>query len=347
MAANTSINGIMGSGSAGVDTDNMAVLPKIHEALEVVHSPYSSNDSRKDAQLFLEDIKNDEKASFYGFHLAFDKTQSPVVRHYALSLLEHAIKHKWGDYTQEQAVALRNCVLELSQDVSREDPAYLRNKIALLWVEVAKRSWAGEWMDMDAMLVRLWEVPDSSAHKELVLSILEMLSDDIFNGEDTVVTIREGVLSKASVEIFTPAAVLADTFPNRQAGPDVRCGNEGWLSRITDLLSQCLSGDVQNNAELRSCAVRALAVFYSLLPWVVPNAVTATQCVPVMCEGLRAPHIEVQKVRRFLITNSYISATNHFITGILGSHAFPLLPVKLCGQRIPRSGGPIIWPQIH
>lgn len=285
----------MGSGSAGVDTDNMAVLPKIHEALEVVHSPYSSNDSRKDAQLFLEDIKNDEKASFYGFHLAFDKTQSPVVRHYALSLLEHAIKHKWGDYTQEQAVALRNCVLELSQDVSREDPAYLRNKIALLWVEVAKRSWAGEWMDMDAMLVRLWEVPDSSAHKELVLSILEMLSDDIFNGEDTVVTIREGVLSKASVEIFTPAAVLADTFPNRQAGPDVRCGNEGWLSRITDLLSQCLSGDVQNNAELRSCAVRALAVFYSLLPWVVPNAVTATQCVPVMCEGLRAPHIEVQK----------------------------------------------------
>ncbi|KAI1411519.1 ARM repeat-containing protein [Hypoxylon sp. FL1857] len=295
MTAHTSINGNMGTGGAGIDPESAAVLPEIHNALEIVYSPHSNNDARKDAQLFLEDVKNNEKASYYGFHLALDKTQSPVVRHYALSLLEHAIKHKWADYTQEQAATLRNCVLELSQDVSREDPAYLRNKIALLWVEVAKRSWAGEWMDMDAMLVRLWEVPDSAVHKELVLGILEMLSDDIFNGDDTVVAVREGVLSKASVEIFTPAAVLADTFPNRQVGPDVRCGSEGWLARITNLLRQCLSGDVQHNTELRSCAIRALAVLYSLLPWVVPNAVTATECVPVLCEGLRASHIEVQK----------------------------------------------------
>lgn len=297
MPQHTSINGNMGTGGVGVDADNMAVLPKIHEALEVVHSPYSANDARKDAQLYLENVKNDEKASYYGFHLAFDKTQPPVVRHYALSLLEHAIKHRWADYTEEQAASLRNCVLELSQGISREDPTYLRNKIALLWVEVAKRSWAGEWMDMDAMLVSLWQVPDSVVHKELVLCILEMLSDDIFNGDDPVVSVREGVLSKASVEIFTPAAVLVETFPNRQAGPDVRCGGEGWLARITDLLRQCLSGDVQHNAEVRSCAVRALALLYSLLPWVIPNAVTATQCVPVMCEGLGASHIEVQKVR--------------------------------------------------
>lgn len=285
----------MGTGGAGIDPESSAVLPKIHEALEVVYSPHSNNDARKDAQSFLEDIKNNERASYYGFHLAFDTTQSPVVRHYALSLLEHAIKHKWAEYTQEQATALRNCVLELSQNVSREDPAYLRNKIALLWVEVAKRSWAGEWMDMDAMLVRLWEVPDSAIHKELVLGILEMLSDDIFNGDDTVVAVREGVLSKASVEIFTPAAVLLDTFPNRQIGPDVRCGSEGWLARIANLLRQCLSGDVQHNAELRSCTIRALAVLYSILPWIVPNAVTATECVPVLCEALRASYIEVQK----------------------------------------------------
>ncbi|KAL7620026.1 karyopherin [Parahypoxylon ruwenzoriense] len=295
------INGNMGMGGEGVgahpaaDAETMAVLPKIHGALEIVHSPYSSNDSRKDAQLFLENVKDNEKASYYGFHLAFDKSQPPVVRHYALSLLEHAIKHKWADYTDSQAAALRTCVLELSRNVSRDDPAYLRNKIALLWVEVAKRSWAGDWMDMDSLLVQLWQVPDSAVHKELVLCILEMLSDDIFAGDDTVVAVREGVLSKASVEIFTPAAVLAETFPNRQVGPDVRCGNEGWLARITELLRHCLSGDVQHNAELRSCAVRALAVLYSLMPWIIPNAVTATRCVAVMCEGLRASHIEVQK----------------------------------------------------
>ncbi|KAI1773737.1 ARM repeat-containing protein [Hypoxylon cercidicola] len=295
MAAHNPINGIMGPGGVSVEDGNMAILSKIHQALEVVHNPYSSNDARKDAQLFLEDVKNDEKSSFYGFHLATDKAQAPIVRHYALSLLENVIKHKWGEYSQGQTEALRGCVLELAQNISGDDPAYLRSKIAALWVETAKRSWVAEWMDMDALLVRLWQVPNSAVHKELVLSILEMLSDDIFNGDDPVVAIREGILSKASVEIFTPAAVLVDTFPSREPGPDVRCGNEGWLARITGLLSQCLSGDVQHNVELRSCAVRALSVLYSLMPWVVPNAVTATECVPVMCEGLRASHIEVQK----------------------------------------------------
>ncbi|KAI5854087.1 ARM repeat-containing protein [Durotheca rogersii] len=297
------INGNMGMGGEGVgahpptavDPETMSILPEIHGALEIIHSPFSSNDSRKDAQIFLENVKDNEKASYYGFRLAIDKTQPPVVRHYALSLLEHAIKHRWAEYTDSQAVALRSCVLELSRNVSRDDPAYLRNKIASLWVEVAKRSWADDWMDMDSLLVQLWRVPDSAVHKELVLCILEMLSDDIFAGDDAVVAVREGVLSKASVEIFTPTAVLTETFPNRQAGPDVRCGDEGWLGRVTELLRHCLSGDVQHHPELRSCAIRALAVIYSLMPWIVPNAVTATRCVEVMCEGLRAPHIEVQK----------------------------------------------------
>ncbi|OTA99490.1 hypothetical protein M426DRAFT_325087 [Hypoxylon sp. CI-4A] len=295
MTTHTSINGNMGSGGVGIGANNMDVLLKIREALEVVYSPHSSNDARKDAQIFLEDVKNDENASTYGFQLAFEKSQSPVVRYYALSLLEHAIKLRWADYTPDQAAELRNCVLQLSQDVSREDPAYLRNKIALLWAEVAKRSWAVEWMDMDAMLVRLWQLPDSVVHKELVLSILEILSDDVFNRTDPVVVIREDILSRASVEIFTPTAVLVDAYPNRSPGPDVRCGNEGWLARIAELLGHCLSGDIENNAELRGCAVRAFAVLYSLLPWIILNAVTVTQCVPVMCEGLRAAHIDVQK----------------------------------------------------
>lgn len=278
------------------DTQDLGVLPKIQQALDVVYNPYTSNDERKDAQLFLESIKDTPAAPTHGFRLASDKTQSPVVRHYALSLLEHAIKHKWAGYAPPEAEALRNWVLQLSQDVAKGDPVYLRNKIALLWVEVAKRSWGAEWMDMDALLVRLWQVPDSAVHKEFVLAVLETLSDEIFNGDDMVVQVREKVLSKASVEIFTPAMVLLEAFPNREAGPEVRCGEEGWLARIVELLQQCLSGDVRNNEDLRSCAVRGFAVLYTLMPWVIPKSVAVTGAVPVLCEGLRASHIEVQKV---------------------------------------------------
>lgn len=289
-------NGTSGLGSPNGHSDGMDILPKIHKALEVVYSPYSSNPDRKDAQVFLEEVKHTDEAPSHGFNLASDKSQSPVVRHYALSLLEHAIKHRWTYYTPPQATALRNWVLELSQTISRDDPAYLRNKIAVLWVEVAKRSWVADWMDMDSNLVQLWQVSDSAVHKELVLSILESISDEVFSGDDPAVAVREGVLSKASVEVFTPAAVLLETYPNRQAGPDVRAGDEGWLVRVVELLGQCLGGDIQNNEDIQSCAVRALAVLNSLMPWVIPNAVTASGCVPVLCNALRTSHVAVQKV---------------------------------------------------
>ncbi|KAI1264540.1 ARM repeat-containing protein [Xylariaceae sp. FL1019] len=288
------------NGSVGLDprdtlsTAQPDVLTKIHKALDIVYGP-SSNEERKDAQIFLEQLKDSPDAPSNGFQLASDREQSPIVRHYALSLLEHAIKHKWAQYSAHETANLRQCVLDLSQGVAKTDPPYLRNKIALLWVEIAKRSWGAEWMDMDSLLVQLWQVPDSAVHKELVLTILETLSDEIFNGDDAVVELREKVLSKASVEIFTPSVVLLDDFPRREAGPEVRSGDEGWLARIVGLLHQCSSGDVQNNDEVRSCIVRGLAVITALMPWVIPKAVTVTQAVPVICDGLGASHLDVQK----------------------------------------------------
>lgn len=272
------------------------MLSKMHEALEVVHSPFSDNDSRRQAQSFLEEVKDVSEAPFQGYRLASDKSHPPVVRHYALSLLEHAIRYSWSTYSQEQADALRGWVLELSHAVSREDPAYLRNKTAQLWVEVAKRCWAAEWMDMDAMLVQLWQVQDSAAHKELVLFVLETLSDEVFAGDDSVVALREGALSKACVEIFTPVAVLTESFPNRQSGPDVRHGREGWLSRISEFLGYCINADAKDNDEVKACTIKGFSVLLSLMPWAIPKAIAAAQCVTVMTAGLASPHIDVQKV---------------------------------------------------
>ncbi|KAJ0384835.1 hypothetical protein COL922a_007566 [Colletotrichum nupharicola] len=271
------------------------IISQIHQALEAIHNPYSPNDSRRDAQAFLENIKGIDEAPFHGFTLASDKSQSPVVRHYALSLLEHAIKHRWADYSEQQSSTLRGWMLELCRSLSKDDPLYIRNKTAQLWVEVGMRSWGAEWMDMDELLLRLWQIPDSAVHKELVLFVLETLSDEVFNGDDAVVAMREGVLSRSCVEIFTPATVLREVFPNRTAGPEVRYGEEGWLSRVSEFLSQCLQGDAQNNDQVRSCAVKSLSVFHSLMPWAIPKAVAVANCVPVMCRALATPEVSIQK----------------------------------------------------
>jgi exportin-5 len=321
------------NGGAAHDARNggdVNVLSRIHEALQVIHSPYSTNEARREAQAFLEEVKSIDEAPFHGYTLAADKSQAPVVRHYALSLLEHAIKHRWAEYSEDQAATLRGWVLQLCQAIMKEDPLYVRNKTAQLWVEVAKRSWAAEWMDMDELLVQLWQVPDSAVHKELVLFVLETLSDEVFNGDDAVVAMREGILSKACVEIFTSSAVLADAFPNRQQGPEVRYGQDGWLARIAELLDQCLNGDVQNNDDVRGCAVKALSTLYSLMPWAIPKAISASGCVPVMSRGLAASHVGVQKVSHNILKLSYPCIVL-ICSGCFGSTSCSLFSYKLHG----------------
>lgn len=280
----------------GGESNADATLTKIREALEVVHSPYSNNDARREAQDFLEQVKSFAEAPFQGYSLASDKSQPPVVRHYALSLLEHAIRYQWNSYTEEQLVALRNWVLELSQALAQSDPGYIRNKTAQLWVEVAKRSWGADWLDMDTMLVQLWQVPDSAVHKELVLFVLETLSDEVFAGDDSVVAMREGVLSKACVEIFTPTAVLVESFPNRQPGPDVRAGPEGWLSRLNQFLDSCLNAAPENNEEVKACAIKGFSLLLSLMPWAIPKAISAADTIRVVRSGLSCSVPDIQKV---------------------------------------------------
>ncbi|KAM0195594.1 hypothetical protein ACHAPQ_001861 [Fusarium lateritium] len=289
MAANGSS---MPSADSGADSQ---VLTKIHQALEVVHSPFSTNDARRQAQTFLEEVKDFNEAPMQGYNLASDKSQSPVVRHYALSLLEHAIRYRWSSYTLEQTDAVRQWVLSLGQAVAKEDPGYIRNKTAQLWVEVAKRCWGAEWMDMDSMLYQLWEIPDSAVHKELVMFVLENLSDEVFTGDDSVVAMREGVLSKACVEIFTPTAVLVEAFPNRQPGPPVRYGDDGWLSRLSQFLDYCLNQAPKDNEEVKLCIHKGLSVFLSLMPWAIPKAVSSAHCVEVMCAGLASSQVTIQK----------------------------------------------------
>lgn len=281
---------------ANTNGGSQTQLPRIQEALEVVHNPQSNNESRQAASSYLENIKDEESAPYHGFTLAHDRGQQAVVRHFGLSLLEHAVKHKWSSYTDSQAVTVRGWVLQLSENISQDDPLYIRNKTAQLWVEIAKRCWAEQWLNMDELLVDMWQVTGTLVHKEFVLFILETLSEDIFNGEDTAAALREGVLNRACVEIFTPAVVLAEVFPERQIVLGLRCGKEGWLVRVGELLEDCLAQDMHNNEQYAVCATKCLAVYRATLPWIAPAAMITAQCLKRLCCSLAAPNISVQMV---------------------------------------------------
>lgn len=284
-----------GVGNPNGPGDGTSELHKqILRALEVVHDPRSSNALRQDASRYLEEIRSNEEAPYQGFTLASARKQPAIVRHYGLSLLDYAIRYRWTGYSPEQAEALRGWVVTLASNSEKEDPAYIMNKIAEIWVELAKRSWGLEWMNMDELLFALWS--QSVTHKILVLSVLETLSEEVFGNDDTTAALRGSDLNKACVEVFTPADVLAEYFPARDNTINTRFGKEGWLSRMAELLGWCI-GDGHLDDERKTCAVKILVTFRSIISWVVPGSLVTTHSVNRICACLAAADMPIQLVR--------------------------------------------------
>ncbi|KAI9658113.1 MAG: hypothetical protein M1829_006839 [Trizodia sp. TS-e1964] len=286
------MNGLPTISREPLPTVDTSAAAEITQALEVIYDGRSSNEARQQASMLLDRAKSAPNAPQIGFSLAIDPSQPTVVRHFALSLLEHAIRHNWLGYSDEQTEALRGWVLDLASAVNDADPLYVRNKTAQLWVSIAKRSWAADWINMDELLVRLWGGP--LVNKEFVLFILEALSEDIFNREDTIAALREKYLSKACVEIFTPNKVLTENFPARETITEVRYGQEGWLTRLGDFFSWCMENGIQSNELVRSCAIKALDTLKSVILWAIPKALIEAHSVEHICKGLAAPNVAVQ-----------------------------------------------------
>jgi exportin-5 len=269
-------------------------LSQVLQALQAIYEPTSTNDTRRQATEYLEAAKQHPDAPANGRTLALDRSQPAQLRHYGLTMLEHAITYKWEDFTAEEAEALRDCVVELAQNTAEDDPVYIRNKVAQLWIEVAKRSWGAEWMNMDEQLVQLWQ--STLHHQAVVLYVLETLSEEVFNREDATAGLRGSDLGRACVDIFTPAAVLAEQLPDRDKSVAVRCGDEGWLKRLCDCLSWCLSQDFQNQERVRTCAVKTMNALRASMSWIMPKAITATQVIQHVCAALSVPVVELQLV---------------------------------------------------
>ena len=281
------------NGNAASNHNGDGKNTQILRALEVVHDPRSTNDLRQDASRYLEDVKSNDEAPFHGFGLASSKEQPPIVRHYGLSLIDYALRYKWSEYTPEQSKALRNWILSLAHGTAQEDPPFITNKIAEIWVEMAKRSWALDWMDMDELLVQLWS--GSIAQKALVLTILEALSEEVFGIEDTVAALRGSDLNRACVEIFTPSRVMTEHFPNRETTLNVRYGDEGWIARLADVLDSCVS-DGKILGEWQSIVMKILLTLKSVINWIIPNAIIVTNTLPKLCSCLAVNEITVQLV---------------------------------------------------
>ena len=263
----------------------------ILQALQMIHQPATKNESknesnnelRRQALEYLENLKLSEQAPQYAFALAADISQPPLVQHFGLSLVSHVIRHEGHRLSEGNHIRLRDCVLDLGRRVKATDLSFIRNKVAELWVELAKRTWALDWFDMDEQLVQLWS--QDLVHRDLVLTILENMSEDIFVRDDNIAVLRGRDLNSALVEIFTSKANFQGGLKIGDTVHHLRSGDDGWLLRITHFIEQVVRNSSED-AQLKEVIMKALATLRSAFIWVMTPAIGTSNAWQATCDFL-------------------------------------------------------------
>ncbi|KAM3162465.1 Importin N-terminal domain-containing protein [Lachancea thermotolerans] len=242
-------------------------------ALEAIYSPKSDNARRLEAQKFLDEVKMHEESPLWGYEIALNNPGNSILKHYGLGLLAFAIKRRWADYDQNRRIALRKWVVELNYRVQESDPRYIKEKLAFLWVEVAKCVW-GEalkdddptdqqleesWVGMDNDLSALWQL--SEASRELTLIIFRTLFEDVFLVEDLTVLKRISVIQPLCVMVISPMDVFTARYRFTDKWTLFKSNGNGWFEHWVSELRAALT--VGNSVYV----VRLLETLKTCLNW--------------------------------------------------------------------------------
>ncbi|KAF9931292.1 hypothetical protein BGZ67_005404 [Mortierella alpina] len=210
-----------------------SALRQLLAALETIYSVSSTNEARQQAQKFCEALKQDPSGPLYGYYLAHKDNQQPdVVRHFGLGLIE--------DVGSLHMLA---------------EQAFIKEKIARLFVEVVKREWPGTWDDMDVFLRQLYFKDETT--REMALLILRSICEDVCIYDDAVAGLRKKDLRAGLLVIMASESVLKEHYPDGVKGHHNEVtlmvgepGNDGWISRLSLLLQELLP-KCQNQFNIR------------------------------------------------------------------------------------------------
>ncbi|KAI9031353.1 armadillo-type protein [Hyaloraphidium curvatum] len=284
-------------------------LAKVQEALELIFNPRTPNDQRVAAQKFTEEFKAQPSGPLFGYHLAHrNGGQSENVRHFGLGCIEYAIRFRWTEYGTDERTKLRDLVADLLRtgtDALVYQKKFLKEKLATIVVEIAKRMWPLEWTDFETLLQELYA--SGPGGQDLVLSILRSLGEDIYVFDNVVPGQRKKDLSTAITAVTVSRRIVDEVVakPDNAAllqsiglGP----ANDGWLAKWTlgmvalqaEYESAVRGGD-KGRAEaaerLASSMIQTIAVTFE---WVLLRAIIECQTVLRMFDALLSGSMKIR-----------------------------------------------------
>lgn len=266
-------------------------VTQIISALEVIYLPTSTNEARLKSQQFLDNVKLQTESPFWGYQLVLNNPTNFIVKHFGLGLLSNAIKQNWSKYDSSKRITLRKYVMELNYRVMIDDPRYIKEKLAYLWVDIAKRSW-GEalkggnptqdlleesWYEMDSNLNELWGINEAS--RELTLIIFRILFEDVFLLDDLIVLKRMTIIQPLCVMLVCPMDIFATKYKFTEKWTLFKSNTDGWFQLWITELNNALVAKNSNYI------IRLLETLKTCLNWplsdvIIKNDVLSTllQC---------------------------------------------------------------------
>lgn len=312
---------------------------QIIEALRVIHLPETSNDARRNAQAFLESVKLSDESPFWGYQLALAENYGKdyIVRHFGLSLLQHAITKMFHTFDRTKTLAVRQWIVTLSETTSETDPHYLKEKLAFLWASAAKRLWGNfliksvedpentngteeptqptvskedaidGWASMDEDLWKLWN--GSMQTRELSLIILRTLFEDIYLLDDPVASKRSAILNQLSVLIVTPKAVLDEIYDTNPNLSMCKAVENGWFIEWSKFLLEVLNNNNFSSPTVQVFVPKILDVLKTCLHWVQPSVLRNENIMTTLINILTIPEMQFKTLAvdclHILFTRSY------------------------------------------
>ncbi|KAJ3168665.1 hypothetical protein HDU88_001558 [Geranomyces variabilis] len=233
-------------------TPSTVELEQLVQALSTIYDSTASAEERRLANSLCESVKEHKEAPLWGHYLASKRNAKPdYLRHFGLSLIESSIAYKWNDgsYGDEERSQLKDTVLDLVQNGTGdmfEEPVFIKEKVARLFVEVAKRMWPLGWTDMDFILRRMYD--ENPTRREYVLLIYRSLVEDVFIFEDAVAELRKAELVTGIMAVTLSAPALERLYAER--GTDVNLTSLGSSSSDFEILLKMMRADPENEGWL-------------------------------------------------------------------------------------------------
>ncbi|XP_048061809.1 exportin-5-like isoform X1 [Megalobrama amblycephala] len=269
-----------------------ALCDELIKAVNVMMEAESSQTYRLEALKFIEDFK--EKSPFCvecGLQLA-EKSQTAVVRHFGLQILEHVVKFRWNNMAPQEKLQLKNCTMGLLSDGTHpilQEECHVKDALSRIVVEMIKREWPQHWPDMLKEMEALTAMGD--AQTELVMLVLLRLAEDVITFQTLPTQRRRDIqhtLTQNMDSIFTFLLGILQLHVNE-------------YNKL-----KCVAGlELKTKAHWR-VGVTTLNTLAGYIDWVALSHITNENCrlLEILCLLLSEPELQLEAAECLLIAIS-------------------------------------------